>query len=105
MPNVFKSLQKWYSQQCDGEWEHSYGISIETIDNPGWHVKINLEDTVIAEREFEEIRVDRNEDDWLICRVAEMNFVGIGGPLNLEEIISIFSDWSYCGSPVVARQK
>lgn len=38
-------LEAWYQQNCDGYWEHSYGIEIETLDNPGWHVKIDLRET------------------------------------------------------------
>jgi hypothetical protein len=38
-------LHHWYLAQCDGDWEHSNGISIETLDNPGWSVKIDLSDT------------------------------------------------------------
>lgn len=34
--NIFEWLQKWYKSQCDGDWEHEYGIKIETVDNPGW---------------------------------------------------------------------
>ena len=33
---VFQRLQKWYKSQCNGDWEHSFGIKIETLDNPGW---------------------------------------------------------------------
>jgi hypothetical protein len=29
-------LQVWYGAQCNGSWEHTYGIKIETLDNPGW---------------------------------------------------------------------
>ncbi|WP_203237204.1 Imm53 family immunity protein [Streptomyces gilvosporeus] len=32
------SLTAWYTSQCDGGWEHEYGIRIETLDNPGWSV-------------------------------------------------------------------
>ena len=35
-------LQDWYLKQCDGGWEHEYGIKIETLDNPGWKVIIDL---------------------------------------------------------------
>jgi len=36
MTNELKWLQQWYSEHCDGAWEHGFGITIETIDNPGW---------------------------------------------------------------------
>ncbi len=35
-------LVQWWRAQCDGEWEHEFGITIETMDNPGWLVKIDL---------------------------------------------------------------
>ena len=35
-------LQDWYKNQCNDEWEHDYGITIGTLDNPGWDVKIDL---------------------------------------------------------------
>jgi hypothetical protein len=33
--DALSRLQAWYFAQCDGEWEHSYGIHIENCDNPG----------------------------------------------------------------------
>ncbi|MFE6026463.1 Imm53 family immunity protein [Streptomyces niveus] len=38
-------LRNWYAQQCDGEWEHERGVRIATIDNPGWTVSIDLEES------------------------------------------------------------
>ena len=35
-------LERWYQAQCDGDWEHHSGVTIETLDNPGWLVKIDL---------------------------------------------------------------
>ena len=28
-------LQRWYLERCDDGWEHSYGVRIDTLDNPG----------------------------------------------------------------------
>jgi len=25
-------LQKWFIDRCDGNWEHSWGVTIETIE-------------------------------------------------------------------------
>ncbi|MEV8403368.1 Imm53 family immunity protein [Streptomyces niveus] len=38
-------LRNWYAQQCDGEWEHERGVRIATLDNPGWTVSIDLEES------------------------------------------------------------
>jgi Immunity protein 53 len=33
---------------CDGDWEHSSGVSIGTIDNPGWSLDVELAETNLA---------------------------------------------------------
>ena len=38
-------LQSWYEKQCNSDWEHNYGIKIETLDNPGWSITVDLVDT------------------------------------------------------------
>jgi len=45
--NIFVWLSHWYSNNCDGNWEHYNGIKIETIDNPGWSVSIDTEGSSI----------------------------------------------------------
>ncbi len=35
-------LQTWYQAQCDNDWEHQYGVKIDSLDNPGWMVSIDL---------------------------------------------------------------
>ncbi len=36
--NTLTWIQKWYAKHCNGDWEHFYGVKIETVDNPGWSV-------------------------------------------------------------------
>jgi hypothetical protein len=36
--DLLPRLSRWYAAHCSGEWEHQYGVSIQTIDNPGWLV-------------------------------------------------------------------
>ena len=33
-PGTLAWLQAWYATQCDGDWEHANGVSIESLDNP-----------------------------------------------------------------------
>lgn len=87
-------FQSWYNQQCDGDWEHTKGIKIDTLDNPGWRVDICLEDTELEHKEFTLIEDFRTEDDWVVCRVEKNKYKGRGGPFNLEEILEIFHDWT-----------
>ena len=71
------ALENWFVSNCNGDWEHQFGVRIDTLDNPGWSVDINLEDTVICERTFDSISVDRDEQDWVDCRVETNVFKGV----------------------------
>lgn len=97
-------LQNWYAAQCDGDWEHDYGVQIDTLDNPGWSVVINLAGTSLEGAKFQPVDESyRSEDDWIHCRLLEEHplgdgvrgphFAGAGGPHNLSEILRIFREW------------
>ncbi|MCM2498968.1 immunity 53 family protein [Neorhizobium galegae] len=43
--DVLDWFGRWYEAQCDGAWEHGFGASIDTLDNPGWSLKIDLAGT------------------------------------------------------------
>ena len=90
MSDCIQRLQEWYESHCDGDWEHGAGIRIETLDNPGWRVVIDLEGTPLEGREFREIAELLPERDWIRCWVAENRFEGAGGPKRLSDIVRIF---------------
>ncbi|SET06073.1 Immunity protein 53 [Myxococcus fulvus] len=98
--DVLAELQAWMASHCDGEWEHQYGVTIDTLDNPGWSVKIDLKDTKLLGVAFEEKTVDRSEKDWLACRVREATFEGYGGVFNLREILEVFLGWANASGAV-----
>ena len=83
-------FQEWYQNQCDGDWEHSYGIKIETLDNPGWLVTIDLKDTAWEQLAASRKIVERSATDWVQTEIAENKFIGSGGALNLEEVMELF---------------
>ena len=87
-------LQNWYDKHCNGEWEHTYGIKIETLDNPGWKVDIDLHGTSLESKLFEDLKVEKTEDDWYHCFIHEGVFKGRGGTNNLKDIIAFFQKWS-----------
>jgi len=86
METPISLLEKWYLQQCNGVWEHGWGVKIGTLDNPGWRIKINL-------RILERTKIDRSENDWIMFWVEEKVFRAACGPLNLSETIKVFIDW------------
>jgi hypothetical protein len=71
--NIIEWLEDWYLSQCNGDWEHSYyGLKISTLDNPGWSVKINLQETILENKSFESLVKERTEHDWIHCRLKEV---------------------------------
>ena len=91
--DVMAWLETWYVSQCDGDWEHEWGIRIDTADNPGWSVDIDLEHTELEERSFTEVNVANGGNDWMICRISDKVFAGRGGPRHLTTILQVFRDW------------
>ncbi len=94
MTDSLENLQAWFAQQCDGTWEHQRGVKIETLDNPGWSVEIDLEGTSLENKTFKDIDLSRNNINWIRCRVQKGRFQGFGGPENLNEILQTFLVWS-----------
>jgi Immunity protein 53 len=86
-------LERWYAAQCNGEWEHGSGVRIETIDNPGWRVRIPLRDTKKEGSAFERRKIDRTDIDWIQYWVEKQEFHIACGPANLSEAIEIFVRW------------
>jgi hypothetical protein len=91
--SALRALEAWYARNCDGDWEHSFGITIKTLDNPGWAVRIDLAETALAGQPFETVRIDRAPDNWFHCSVEADVFKGYGGPGNLHEILDTFAGW------------
>jgi Immunity protein 53 len=87
---ILDALESWFKAQCDGDWEHSYGLSIESIDNPGWHVEIDLTETALASVELPFSRIERSESDWVQFEILAGKFTGSGGVGNLTEVLRQF---------------
>ncbi len=95
MNSIIRKLELWYQAKCNGDWEHSYGIQIETLDNPGWCLKIDLEDTSLLNAEFTGKKYQNtDEGDWIDCKKEGSKYVAFGGPCKLEELIAVFLDWA-----------
>jgi hypothetical protein len=73
-----------------------YGVKIDTLDNPGWIVHIDLTETDLYGKCFEPvIRGDSDNDiDWIDCKVDASQYIGTGGALNLAELLDIFLIWA-----------
>lgn len=88
--DVLNKVERWFADQCDGDWEHSHGISIETLDNPGWYVEISILETEWAETLIPLVNMERSDSNWFRFEVSQGKFTASGGISNLGEILSKF---------------
>ncbi len=98
--DILRQLQEWYVAQCDGDWEHQHGVKIESLDNPGWLVKIDLTGTPLESKAFTPVESGlqegfTTEDDWLVCSIVGGTvFRGAGDPSKLRAILDAFLAWA-----------
>ncbi len=111
--NVLQRLQRWYASYCDQDWEHSYGVKIETLDNPGWLVHIDLERTRLREANFIPVAIgdydgmkpEPQSGAWITCRIHDKStyvlhegcgrvWIGACSPDELESLLKVFLDWA-----------
>jgi len=93
-------LQGWYAAQCNGEWEHDFGVKIDTLDNPGWLVRVDLAGTLLAGRAFSEIAEGVGAGNhpesqrWLHCALRDGAWQGAADPTQLRRLLAVFLDWA-----------
>lgn len=87
---ILSRLCDWYESHCNGSWEHEYGIKIETIDNPGWTVEIDLAGTELEGATLQKQLIEHSENNWHSVEIEDGKFRGACGPANLEAVISGF---------------
>jgi hypothetical protein len=98
-------LQNWYVAQCDESWEHHHGVTIDTLDNPGWRVAIDLTDTPRAGASLAREIVQRDDDDWIHVWADGETFNAACGPLNLAEALDRFRSFAEGGHPLTGHSE
>ena len=92
--NNFLWLEQWYLDQCNGTWEHTYGVHIDTLDSSGWRVRIDLRETPYDGLPNAILKqIQANDRDWMTCHLVASVFEAHGGPLMLGPIIQTFRSW------------
>jgi hypothetical protein len=51
-PGTLTWLQAWYASHRGDDWKNGVGISIDTLDNPGWTLRVDLHGTDVADKPF-----------------------------------------------------
>ncbi|WP_405478371.1 Imm53 family immunity protein [Streptomyces canus] len=87
-------MQHWYAAQCNEEWEHYWGLKIATLDDRGWTVTIDLEETDLEGHEYPRQDVNRSPYGWVWAWTPEKTFHARCGPGNLTEALALFRSWA-----------
>lgn len=89
---IFDWLAKWFESECDGDWEHENQIKIQTLDNPGWDIEIDLRNTSLENLSIINDTVQLSLNDWYYYEINNQKFKA-GGDLNkLIFLISKFKE-------------
>ncbi|MBC1451039.1 rhodanese-related sulfurtransferase [Listeria welshimeri] len=91
--DILSWVEDWYKEHCDGVWEHDYGITIGTLDNPGWYVRINLNGTSLLNKNFENIDLMVDDKNWIKCIKENEEFKGFGDSHKLITILGYFKEF------------
>lgn len=83
-------IENWFTEQCNGDWEHDQVISIESLDNPGWCVKIDFNYTDVNVENIEWKVFEFSEKDWIGYKVIDNVFHSSGDSLKLNICLKIF---------------
>ncbi len=89
-------LQKWFKDQTDGNWEHEVIIKIESIDNPGWSIEIDLMKSDIIPIEWRLFEI--SDDNWLGYKFEDNIFYIAGDANKLDLSIRVFQEFIEKGS-------
>jgi len=87
-------LGRWYASHCDGDWEHDERIRISTLDNPGWRLWINLEDTELEGRVVPRTRAELSELEWLDYQSDGQAFDAACGPMGIGNALEAFYNFA-----------
>ncbi|ASZ09868.1 hypothetical protein CK934_02175 [Chitinophaga sp. MD30] len=92
MGHIISWISNWLSSHCNGDWEHEYGMKIETLDNPGWSVIIDLAFTELDHLDFETDMVETDDADWYVYKVRDKQYVAAGDLTKLELLLEKFKE-------------
>lgn len=104
----FRGVIDWYQRHCDDSWEHQYGLKLETLDNPGWLLTIDLIHTDLQGRTMPEVREGLSPDDgpcspnWIHCYVRDNQFRGAGDPNQVARLFQVFDQFR-CNNSETSR--
>ncbi|MFF4837155.1 Imm53 family immunity protein [Streptomyces sp. NPDC001315] len=87
------TLVRWYAAQCDGDWEHEFGVRLASLDNPGWSIEVDLLGTAAEARLMPKQRTDDDRGRWMIAWSDGEMFRASCDPGSLERMLEVFQEF------------
>ncbi len=84
-------LEAWYAAQCNGDWEHELGVTLETLDNPGWSLRVALVGTALEGRATARKEMESTETGWLHFWSDGTAFHAAEGDRSLRSMLAAFA--------------
>jgi len=85
-------IQQWFLNNCDGAWEQGEAIQINTTDNPGWEVEIDMSNTSLATLSIPQILNEKNKNDWYSVKIEDKTFSASGDAQKLQFLLGLFKE-------------
>ena len=85
-------IQNWFKNNCDGDWEKAEVILINTTENPGWEVEIDISNTSIANMNINWILNENGAQDWYGVKIENQKFNATGDSGKLKFLLGLFKE-------------
>ncbi|EKO13451.1 Imm53 family immunity protein [Leptospira kirschneri] len=89
---MFSWLMKWYQSQCDGDWEHEYGLKINTNKDQAWQVEIDIRFTELHDFELDTALEQKGTNNWYSFSIKDGRFLAEGDSKKLPVILEKFKE-------------
>lgn len=87
---ILNWLSNWYKIECNGDWEHSYGLIIN-FNSEKVNIEIDIEDTRFTQEEtMFEINSVNSVNDWINIKIDKQKYLDNGDRSKFVEIIEKF---------------
>jgi hypothetical protein len=86
-------LLSWFIEHCDGSWEHEKGVIIESLDNPGWRLQVQIRGTELDGFQSER-QIIATGSSWLHWWSTGELFHAACGPSDLPLALRAFEDFA-----------
>ena len=77
---MIEGLLRWYAARCDGAWEHRYGFTIESCDNPGLQVTVDIATEPALRPEADRPLTQEGDDPGVSMMIRDRKLVAFAAP-------------------------